>query len=291
MYDRVYVVYLDVFFMINFIMDYLIIIITSKIAGVKNKRIRKIAGATFGALYSVIIIKPLINHLLRVTLINLAVAAVMVLISFGFICIGVYIKNVILLFLVSFAMSGIINYLYYTTIIGKYMRSVLCGDSNKVVNARKFIFVSLLAYVLLNLAVKLVLFIRKDAQLYYDAKITYKWKSVVVRALFDTGNGLCDPISGKMVHIAEYKILKPLLEGDEKAKENICVIPFHSIGKDDGVMYGIRMDEMVVLVDGEPKFLYSPIIGIYVGNISKQGKYSVILNRDTFDSINRDVVT
>ncbi len=291
MYDRVYVVYLDVFFMINFIMDYLIIIITSKIAGVKNKRIRKIAGATFGALYSVIIIKPLINHLLRVTLINLAVAAVMVLISFGFICIGVYIKNVILLFLVSFAMSGIINYLYYTTIIGKYMRSVLCGDSNKVVNARKFIFVSLLAYVLLNLAVKLVLFIRKDAQLYYDAKITYKGKSVVVRALFDTGNGLCDPISGKMVHIAEYKILKPLLEGDEKAKENICVIPFHSIGKDDGVMYGIRMDEMVVLVDGEPKFLYSPIIGIYVGNISKQGKYSVILNRDTFDSINRDVVT
>lgn len=291
MYDRVYVVYLDVFFMINFIMDYLIIIITSKIAGVKNKRIRKIAGATFGALYSVIIIKPLINHLLRVTLINLAVAAVMVLISFGFICIGIYIKNVILLFLVSFAMSGIINYLYYTTIIGKYMRSVLCGDSNKVVNARKFIFVSLLAYVLLNLAVKLVLFIRKDAQLYYDAKITYKGKSVVVRALFDTGNGLCDPISGKMVHIAEYKILKPLLEGDEKAKENICVIPFHSIGKDDGVMYGIRMDEMVVLVDGEPKFLYSPIIGIYVGNISKQGKYSVILNRDTFDSINRDVVT
>ena len=291
MYDRVYVVYLDVFFMINFIMDYLIIIITSKIAGVKNKRIRKIAGATFGALYSVIIIKPLINHLLRVTLINLAVAAVMVLISFGFICIGVYIKNVILLFLVSFAMSGIINYLYYTTIIGKYMRSVLCGDSNKVVNARKFIFVSLLAYVLLNLAVKLVLFIRKDAQLYYDAKITYKGKSVVVRALFDTGNGLCDPISGKMIHIAEYKILKPLLEGDEKAKENICVIPFHSIGKDDGVMYGIRMDEMVVLVDGEPKFLYSPIIGIYVGNISKQGKYSVILNRDTFDSINRDVVT
>ena len=72
----------------------------------------------------------------------------------------------------------------------------------------------------------------------------------------------------------------------EKAKENIYVIPFHSIGEEDGIMYGIRMDEMVVLVDDEPKFLYNPIIGIYTGNVSKRGNYSVILNRETFDGIN-----
>lgn len=35
--DRVYIVYLDVFFMINFIMDYMIILITSRIAKVKKK--------------------------------------------------------------------------------------------------------------------------------------------------------------------------------------------------------------------------------------------------------------
>ena len=123
-------------------------------------------------------------------------------------------------------------------------------------------------------------------ELYYDVKITFRGKSVVVRGLYDTGNGLTEPVSGKMVHIAEYKILKPLLEGDEKAKENIYVIPFRSIGEEDGIMYGIRMDEMVVLVDDEPKFLYNPIIGIYTGNVSKRGNYSVILNRETFDGIN-----
>lgn len=284
--DRVYIVYLDVFFMINFIMDYMIILITSRIAKVKKKRIRQLAGAGCGALYSVIVIKPLTNHLFKITLVNILIAAVMVLISFGFTSASVYIKNVFLLFVVSFTMSGIINYLYYSTVIGKYVRNVLSGNSNKVVNARKFILVSVLAYILLSAIVRIIFSIRKDMELYYDVKITFRGKSVVVRGLYDTGNGLTEPVSGKMVHIAEYKILKPLLEGDEKAKENIYVIPFRSIGEEDGIMYGIRMDEMVVLVDDEPKFLYNPIIGIYTGNVSKRGNYSVILNRETFDGIN-----
>ncbi len=284
--DRVYIVYLDVFFMINFIMDYMIILITSRIAKVKKKRIRQLAGAGCGALYSVIVIKPLTNHLFKITLVNILIAAVMVLISFGFTSASVYIKNVFLLFVVSFTMSGIINYLYYSTVIGKYVRNVLSGNSNKVVNARKFILVSVLAYILLSAIVRIIFSVRKDMELYYDVKITFRGKSVVVRGLYDTGNGLTEPVSGKMVHIAEYKILKPLLEGDEKAKENIYVIPFHSIGEEDGIMYGIRMDEMIVLVDDEPKFLYNPIIGIYTGNVSKRGNYSVILNRETFDGIN-----
>lgn len=284
--DRVYIVYLDVFFMINFIMDYMIILITSRIAKVKKKRIRQLAGAGCGALYSVIVIKPLTNHLFKITIVNILIAAVMVLISFGFTSASVYIKNVFLLFVVSFTMSGIINYLYYSTVIGKYVRNVLSGNSNKVVNARKFILVSVLAYILLSAIVRIIFSVRKDMELYYDVKITFRGKSVVVRGLYDTGNGLTEPVSGKMVHIAEYKILKPLLEGDEKAKENIYVIPFHSIGEEDGIMYGIRMDEMVVLVDDEPKFLYNPIIGIYTGNVSKRGNYSVILNRETFDGIN-----
>lgn len=284
--DRVYIVYLDVFFMINFIMDYMIILITSRIAKVKKKRIRQLAGAGCGALYSVIVIKPLTNHLFKITLVNILIAAVMVLISFGFTSASVYIKNVFLLFVVSFTMSGIINYLYYSTVIGKYVRNVLSGNSNKVVNARKFILVSVLAYILLSAIVRIIFSVRKDMELYYDVKITFRGKSVVVRGLYDTGNGLTEPVTGKMVHIAEYKILKPLLEGDEKAKENIYVIPFHSIGEEDGIMYGIRMDEMVVLVDDEPKFLYNPIIGIYTGNVSKRGNYSVILNRETFDGIN-----
>lgn len=68
---------------------------------------------------------------------------------------------------------------------------------------------------MLNFAIKISQIIRKDEKLFYDVKITYHGKSVVVRALYDSGNGLDEPISGKMVHIAKYEVLKPLLEGDD----------------------------------------------------------------------------
>lgn len=278
-----YVVYLDVFFLINFIMDYIIISITSVMRRKRGNYIRKIMAAAFGALYSIVIIKPLFYHLSNTMFLNVMVAAVMVLIAFGFIDITAYLKNVLLLFGVSFALSGAVNYIYYSTILGKYMRSVLCGTSNKVVNARRFMIASFLAYILLNMLVRIISVIKSDNRLYYDVKITYRGKSVIARALFDTGNGLVEPITGKIVHLAEERLLRPLVEGDETAKENLCVIPFHSVGEENGILYGIKADEMVVLVEGEPEFIYNPIIGIYKGTLSARGRYSVILNREVFE--------
>lgn len=278
-----YVVYLDVFFLINFIMDYIIISITCGIRRKKVNYIRKILSAVFGALYSIVVIKPLFYHLNNTMFLNVIVAAIMVIIAFGFIDISTYLKNVLLLFGVSFMMAGAVNYLYYSTIAGKYMRSVISGTSNKVVNARRFIMVSFLAYILLNLIVRIISMIKRDNRLYYDVKITYRGKSVIAKALLDTGNSLVEPITGEKVHLAEYDILKPLMEGDEKIKENFHVIPFHSVGEENGIMYGIKIDEMVILVEGEPEFVYNPIIGIYKGKMSARGKYSVILNRDVFE--------
>lgn len=283
-----YVVYLDVFFLINFIMDYMIISITSMIRRKQTNTIRKIMAAAFGALYGIVIIKPLFNHLSNTMFLNIVVASVMVLIAFRWIDIITYLKNVVLLFGVSFALSGAINYIYYSTVLGKYIRSVLCGTSNKVVNARRFIVASFLAYFLLNLLTKIIVMVRKDNRLFYDVKITYKGKSVIARALLDTGNSLVEPLTGQMVHLAEEKLIRPLVEGDERAKENMYVIPFHSVGEENGIMYGIKVDEMVILVEGEPEFIYHPIIGIYKGSMSAGRKYSVILNRDSLN--NKDII-
>jgi stage II sporulation protein GA (sporulation sigma-E factor processing peptidase) len=264
-------------------MDYIVINIMSIVKRKRTNCIRKIMSATFGALYSIVIIKLLFYHLSNTMFLNIIVAAVMVIIAFGYTDICTYLKNVLLLFGISFTMSGAINYLYYSTIMGKYIRSFIIGNSNKVVNARRFIITTFLAYILLNAIVKAITMIRKDNILYYDVKITFRGKSIIAKALLDTGNSLTEPITGNIVHLAEYKILKPILEGDEEAKEKLCVIPFHSVGEENGIMYGIRVDEMVVLVNGEPEFVHNPIIGIYKGNMSAHKKYSVILNRDVFE--------
>ena len=63
------------------------------------------------------------------------------------------------------------------------------------------------------------------------------------------------------------------------------MIPFHSVGEENGMMYGLRIDEMVVVVDGTPKFVPKPVIAVYHGQLSKSEKYSMILNRDTLEGV------
>lgn len=285
MYGKEYVVYLDVFFLINFGMDYLVLMLTSIIMRNKKSKIRIVAASIFGAAYSVIMIQPLLQHLHFVTLLSIVAAFVMILIAFGFENRAAYLKNAVFLTCATFLLGGILNYLYYATDLGRIVNQILHGTSNQVVNARKFVFVTLVAYGILVLMIKIIMVCRKDASVFFEVKLSRNGKSVVVKALFDTGNSLVEPISGNIVHIAEYKILKPMLEGDESAKENICVIPYHSVGEEHGMLYGIRMDEMVILINGEPRFLYHPIIAIYHGTLSENDKYAMILHRETLESL------
>lgn len=275
---REYVIYLDVFFLLNFIMAYMIILLTARIIKNAANKKRYCLAAVIFALYSVLILKPLFIHLFNTTFLNIIVAAVISGIAFGFTDIKTYFRNILLLLTVTAGFLGVINFLYYSTTMGKYTRNLLCGTSDRMVNGRRFIIVSVLAYILLNLIMEIINYIRKDESTFFDVKLTHKGRSVMARALYDTGNSLVEPFSGEEVHIAEYKLLKIILEGDEHIKEKIYIIPFHSIGMENGTMYGIRIDEMVIIYQGKPIFIYNPIIGIYKGSISSSGKYSVILN-------------
>ena len=275
---REYVIYLDVFFLLIFIVFYMIILITSKIIRKTVNKSRICLAAGFYGLYNVLILKPLFIHLINTVFLNVIAVAVVVFIAFGYGDIKKYLRNLLLTIVVTAGFLGVISYLYYFTIMGKYTRNVLCGSSNKVINGRRFMIASFMAYILLDVVVKILHRIRKNDTLFYDVKLTFNGKSVMAKALFDTGNSLVEPVSNKEVHVAEYELLKPIMEGDGQVEEKLCVIPFHSLGNERGLMYGIRIDEMVVIYQGKPVFFYNPVIGIYKGSVSNSGKYSVILN-------------
>ncbi|MBQ3666326.1 MAG: sigma-E processing peptidase SpoIIGA [Lachnospiraceae bacterium] len=281
-----YVIYVDVFFLINFIMDYIVIKLTAMVMKHKCRRIRICAACAVGAFYSVVILKPLLNHLPGLTLISIFISFLMILIAFGYRDLITYFKNVIFLTVVSFLLSGVMNYIYYSTRIGSVINETLHGTSNKSMNTRKFVAVTVIAYYIMVFVIRFVTAHKRDMNLIYEVMLSYNGKSVVAKALLDTGNSLKAPLTKEMVHIAEYKIIRPMLKGDEVVKDNLMVIPFQSVGEENGILYALKMDEMVVVVDGIPQFVRSPIVAIYHGELSKSDKFSMILNRDTLESKN-----
>ena len=71
-------------------------------------------------------------------------------------------------------------------------------------------------------------------------------------------------------------------EGKDIENGGIYIIPFHSVGEDNGILYGIRLDEMVIERESEELHIKFPIVGIYEGELSANHKYKIILNSGVF---------
>ena len=71
---------------------------------------------------------------------------------------------------------------------------------------------------------------------------------ICLNALYDTGNRLYEPISGKPVCIVKEEVFQKLLETEE---ENfIRYIPYRSMGKTKGVLRAVAITRMEILSDG-----------------------------------------
>lgn len=287
-----YIVYLDVFFVINFCLDYILLRITRSVIKDNHKTYRIFIGGLTGALYSIIVITtPLIRTSLLLFLLNIFAAGAMALISFGYVNIKKAVKQTAMLYIITFVTGGVMNALYYSTGFGKWIRQ-------RSIPLMRFVLVTFLTYIMISFIWRYIFRWKRDEKNLYPVSIFHKGKEVKCMALHDTGNSLIEPITGKIVHMAEYEILKELLEGDETVGERFCMIPFHSVGKDHGVLYGIRMEKIVIQDAGlrnvgdeknissdENKneiVLEQPVVAIYKGKLSEIGEYTMILNKDAF---------
>ena len=107
-------------------------------------------------------------------------------------------------------------------------------------------------------------------------------------ALIDTGNSLREPVSGKPVSVVETDILERL--HDVKRPEKLKVIPYRSIGRENGMMEGYEVPEIVIDSEGERLRRQKVIIGISRGKVSVDGRYQMILHPDLCNEISENVI-
>lgn len=98
---------------------------------------------------------------------------------------------------------------------------------------------------------------------------------VEVSALIDTGNGLTEPVSHKPVAILEEEAWEHLRRW--MRPEKFKVIPYHSIGKDNGILEGYEIDTIKVKGNECEKQYDKVIVAVFKGKVSKGGSYQMIL--------------
>ncbi|MCI7098939.1 MAG: sigma-E processing peptidase SpoIIGA [Lachnospiraceae bacterium] len=120
--------------------------------------------------------------------------------------------------------------------------------------------------------------------------ITIGRETYTVTAITDTGNNLYDRLSGLPVHIVEQKcILKEKQKEQlfEKDPERITFVPYSSLGNPHGLLMVVQVEQLLILDNGKKVELRDQKIGLTDQKLDRSGRWQMLLHPDLEACIHR----
>ena len=275
------VVYLDVIFLENFFMNLIIILTVSICMKLGAKVWRMILAAAFGAIFYI-----LEFFIIWITWFEFLLGAALVVISFVFHGIKAFLKQLCLLYFISFAFGGISFGLM--NVLNREGYSIFDGAIVGNFNLSWLIVAVIIGFVLSIIVIR-----RRAKHVLADVTISVGGREADAKILLDTGNLLKEPYENRPVMIIQKDVasnildsvimdrLHDILRGAEVLPIGMFYIPYRSLGKEYGYLLGFKPD--FVRLKGDSKKYTNLVIGICEDVICETGAYSGIFGLDTFD--------
>ena len=204
-------VYIDVLFVINFVVNYVLLLITGKIMRREKSYIRLVSAAIIGALYACFMFFPQIKFLYGCAF-KIIASFLLILIAYGAKNAVLTVKTAFVFYLSSFLFGGVTLALFYFTDAGlKYGGALNNGIFYFELPWKILFFSCLVAYIAVKTGFAIY---KRDKNLSYRRiRVEICRNSAELNALVDTGNLLIDPITNSPVVVAELESVKKLLPG------------------------------------------------------------------------------
>lgn len=257
-------VYLDIFFLVNAGMDFIVLMAVSLFWKQRARLLRIIGAAFLGAVFAaVILVLRIHTYKLLFLIVYVAGQLLTVQTAFGKMSIRQNFSLTASYFCISAVLAaGLMQ-------VQSFFGALPAGGI--LVSGVLFLIV---IYVMLPL-----LWRKKDITGQILMLDLVKDGIVVQTVGFtDTGNLLREPFGGEGVAVASSRILAPFLNNSELIRRPV---PFHSVGKDAGFLEAFRLDSIVVHEKHHKDFVIErPWIAASGHPLSVDGGYEVILHPD-----------
>jgi len=292
-------VYGEYLFIENLLMNWLILHLTAYFSKIQPPKYKIWLGATVGALYSFVFFIPALSFLYSI-LMKIIISMLIVVITFMPYKFINFLKLIGLFYLISFMFGGAAFAAFFFV----DFHGIL---SNGIFYFRGFtikllICSGIIAYILLRFCLEYVQIKISREKIIISISIEVEEHKSNIRALLDTGNSLQDPLSNYPVIVVEYSAIKELfpLEVqnilDDSGNVNFLsmtelsqssnwinrfrIIPFKSLGKENGLLIGFKPDKVQLLDEKNLKSMSNIIIAVYGKKLSSNGDYSALLHPD-----------
>lgn len=273
-------IYADVIFFVNFIFSYVLLYILGKFVNtMKIKKLRLAVAAVIGGISSAIIFcieMPMwISYVLRCV-------AMFLMITTAYFEKRKNILNQMLWFVM---LGGIMMFvmIFLVSFTGKTIgMAINNGIVYFDINSKVFAVSLGISCIMMIFFVKM--FKNRKNKKYYIMNVTHNDRTITVSALFDSGNLLKEPITGKYVSILEWKVAKELFDTEIEFSDienyiedmKLWAVPFNSLGNSSDVLFAFLADE--INIPEENKTIDKTFIGLYGSRLSNNEEYHALIN-------------
>lgn len=282
-------VYVDVVLLENISMNYIILLASSLIGNRKVNFFKVLMASLIGGLYSIV------NYVIDISLIanmifKIFISVIMIQIAFSNRNFKTFFKQLMLFYLVSLTFGGAAFMLLFFVnpsgiifenghLVGTYpIKIAILGG---IVG---FTIISIVSNILRKVLTEQIC----------EIEICYQGKNAKVKTFIDSGNLLKEPISQADVIVVEKESLKSIVDssflessanilkgnmisnGTDMIKNKIKIIPFSSLGNENGMLIGFKPDYIKIYSD-EIKIIKNVIVGIYNGKLTKTNLYTSLI--------------
>lgn len=284
------VVYIDSLFLLNLLLDYLLLRVTARICGQYVPMSRLALGALFGALYAVCAFLPGCGFLTH-PLIKIMAGILLALIAFGgrrrlLRLTGVF-------FICACALGGGVLMI---SLLGNSGLTYSNGIPATSLDVKVLLLSAAGIYFVLTICMRCLGRYSKLSREVVPVTLVLEGRSVKVDALVDTGNTLCDPLSDARVMVAEWEAVQPLFSGkfslEERAlkEPTVCagrlsmllgegrvrLLPYRAVGVEAGMLLAIRVDKALIGGEKEERLL----VALCPGKLAANGNYTALIGAE-----------
>lgn len=281
------VIYADVLFVLNALIDYLLLLLSARAAGEPLRRVRFLMGAAVGGLYAVAIFLPGFAFL-RGTVYKALSALFMLLVSYG--ATRTLVKQSAVFFCLACALGGGIMGI---GMLDDRTLSLNGGVVYSIPDLKLVVLSAAICYALMSLVLpKICRHTRLEREL-CRVKMVLLDREIELTALVDTGNTLTDPVTGREIPVAEGAAVRSLFPvgccpGPEDLRDPVAgmarlntgawsgryrLVPYRAVGIDRGFLLAVKLDRMLMESVARERVL----VALSPTPVSDGGGYQVLI--------------
>lgn len=267
------VVYVDIVFIENFIVNFFLLYVTGKTIKIKIKCFNLIIGSLIGCLYLIFSLYYS-NTFIVYFPFKLIVSFIMIIFSFRLSDFLSNMKAEIILLLYSMLLAGLCLFFEFEN------NNILKINTYTINNFtyKKVMLSILIIFILFDRTVVYVKERKNISKYIYHIEVVDDGKPIMLNALFDTGNELREPVTNLPVVIVEKSSLCINLDKKEK-----YYIPFSTVSGNASNMVAFKPEKLYIYDNKDEKKLENAFIALTDKKLSKNNDYNALLSRGIFE--------